>query len=335
MAKTKTGRSGGSLAAFFARRLVQAIPVLIGIVLFSFVILHMAPGDAVDVMAGEAGTGDAAYMAQLREKYGLDQPLYIQLARYGMQIAQLDLGYSIRNNMPVRDLILQRVGPTLMLMSVSIVVSVALGVLFGALAAVRRNSLLDDLISLVALLAYAMPIFWIGLMLIILFSVTLGILPSGGFIDVARQNVSPLGRVADVLWHLVLPALTLSLFYFAIYTRLMRASMLEVMGLDYIRTARAKGLGARKVTMRHVVRNALLPIVTMLGMQTASLLGGAVVVETVFNWPGLGRLTYDAVFQRDYSLLIGILLMSSVMVIIINMLVDLAYSWLDPRIVAR
>ncbi len=335
MAKAKTGRAGGPLAAFFARRFIQAIPVLIGIVLFSFVILHMAPGDAVDVMAGEAGTGDAAYMAQLREKYGLDQPLYIQLARYGAQIAQLDLGYSIRNNMPVRDLILQRVGPTLMLMSVSIVVSVALGVLFGALAAIRRNSWLDDLISLVALLAYAMPIFWIGLMLIILFSVTLGILPSGGFIDVARQNVSLMGRVADVLWHLVLPALTLSLFYFAIYTRLMRASMLEVMGLDYIRTARAKGLGARKVTLRHVVRNALLPIVTMLGMQTASLLGGAVVVETVFNWPGLGRLTYDAVFQRDYSLLIGILLMSSVMVILINMLVDLAYSWLDPRIVAR
>ncbi|WP_051356916.1 ABC transporter permease [Azorhizobium doebereinerae] len=335
MAKAKTGKPHGGLATFFTRRLIQAVPVLLGIVLFSFVILHLAPGDAIDVMAGEAGTGDAAYMAQLREKYGLDQPLHIQLLRYGTQIAQLDLGYSIRNNAPVRDLILQRVGPTLLLMGVSIVLSVAMGVLFGAVAAIRRNTLIDDLISLVALLAYAMPIFWIGLMFIILFSVTLGVLPSGGFYDVVRQDVGPLARGLDVGRHLVLPALTLSLFYFAIYTRLMRASMLEVMGLDYIRTARAKGLGAAKVTIRHVVRNALLPIVTMLGMQTASLLGGAVVVETVFNWPGLGRLTYDAVFQRDYSLLIGILLMSSILVIIINMLVDLAYSWLDPRIVAR
>ncbi|GGF77304.1 ABC transporter permease [Azorhizobium oxalatiphilum] len=323
------------MAGFLIRRILQAIPVILGIILFSFIILHLAPGDAIDVMAGEAGTGDAAYMAQLREKYGLDQPLYVQLARYGVQIAQLDLGYSIRNNAPVRDLILQRVGPTLLLMSVSIVLSVAMGVLFGALAAVRRNTLLDDLISLVALLAYAMPIFWIGLMFIILFSVTLGILPSGGFYDVTQQNPGLLVRSLDVAHHLVLPALTLSLFYFAIYTRLMRASMLEVMSLDYVRTARAKGLGGAKVTVRHVVRNALLPIVTMLGMQTASLLGGAVVVETVFNWPGLGRLTYDAVFQRDYSLLIGILLMSSILVIIINILVDLTYSWLDPRIVAR
>ncbi|BAF88649.1 ABC transporter permease protein [Azorhizobium caulinodans ORS 571] len=332
---TATRAQPNGLARFFARRLLQAVPVLLGIVIFSFVILHLAPGDAVDVMAGEAGTGDAAYMAELRAKYGLDQPLPVQLLRYGTQILQLDLGYSIRNNSPVRDLILQRLGPTLLLMSVSIVASVAMGVLFGAIAAIRRNTLLDDLISLVALLAYAMPIFWIGLMLIILFSVTLGVLPSGGFMDVARQDVGPLARAVDIGRHLVLPALTLSLFYFAIYTRLMRASMLEVMGLDYIRTARAKGLGAAKVTIRHVVRNALLPIVTMLGMQMASLLGGAVVVETVFNWPGIGRLTYDAVFQRDYALLIGILLMSSALVIFINMLVDLAYSWLDPRIKAR
>jgi peptide/nickel transport system permease protein len=172
-------------------------------------------------------------------------------------------------------------------------------------------------------------------MLIILFSVLLGWLPSGGFYDAARIAQDPLSRSLDVARHLVLPAITLALFYFAVYTRLTRASMLEVLGMDYVRTARAKGLDRWTVTLRHVLRNALLPVVTMFGMQAASLFGGAVVVETVFNWPGLGRLTYDAIFEREYQLLIGILLISSALVIVVNICVDLVYSWLDPRIVAR
>ena len=308
---------------------------MFGIIVFSFVVLHMAPGDTVDVMAGEAGTGDIVYMNELRQKYGLDQPLPVQLWRYVKQIVTLDLGYSIRNNVQVRNLVVQRLGPTVLLMITSILLSVGLGILSGVVAAMRRGHPTDEIISLVALLAYATPIFWIGLMFIILFSVKLGILPSGGFYDVASIDKGLLWRSLDIARHLVLPAVTLSLFYFAIYTRLTRASMLEVLGMDYVRTARAKGLSQRKVTVRHVLRNALLPVVTMLGMQTASLLGGAVVVETVFNWPGLGRLTYNAVFERDYQLLIGILLVSSLLVIVINMLVDLAYTRLDPRIVVR
>ncbi len=323
------------LAALCARRLVQAIPVVLGIVLFSFLVLHLAPGDTIDVMAGEAGTGDAAYMALLRQKYGLDQPLPIQLWHYLVQIAHFDFGYSIRNNMSVLHLIGQRLGPTCLLMATSIVLSISLGTMCGVIAATRRNSWMDETISLLALLAYAMPVFWIGLIFVIVFSVKLGLLPSGGFYDVARTGPDPWAQAVDVLRHLVLPAATLTLFHFAIYTRLMRASMLEVLGMDYVRTARAKGLRRRKVTIRHVLRNALLPVVTMLGTQVASLLGGAVVVETVFNWPGLGRLTYDAVFGRDYTLLIGILLLSSVFVVVVNMLVDLAYAWLDPRITAR
>ncbi len=328
-------RGGLRLMRFVAKRVAQAIPVLLGIVVFSFAILHLAPGDAIDVIAGEAGVGDAAYLDTLRHTYGLDQPLVIQLMRYLGQIATLNLGYSVRYNTPVLTLILERIGPTVLLMSVSILLSVVLGVICGAVAAVRRGSWIDEIISLVALLAYAMPIFWVGLMFVILFSVKLGLLPSSGYYDAAAPPSGVLAHAFDIARHLVMPALTLSLFYFAVYTRLMRAAMLDVLGQDYVRTARAKGLAARTVIIRHVLRNALLPVVTILGVQTASLLGGAVVVETVFNWPGLGRLTYDAVFQREYQLLIGILILSSVLVVTVNIGVDLVYSWLDPRIAAR
>jgi peptide/nickel transport system permease protein len=324
-----------SLVRFLGRRALQALPVLAGIIVFSFAILHLAPGDTVEVMAGEAGIGDADYIKGLKVLYGLDQPLWVQLWRYVVNVASFNLGYSIRYSMPVLDIILARLGPTLLLMTTSIFISIVLGVTVGTIAAVRRHTWVDDLISLIALIAYAVPIFWIGLMLIILFSVQLGWLPSGGYVDAARLGGGALAKALDIARHLVLPATTLSLFYFAIYTRLMRASMLEVLGSDYIRTAHAKGLAPIKVLLRHVLRNALLPVVTMLGIQTASLLGGAVVVETVFNWPGLGRLTYDAVFQRDYTLLIGILLLSSILVIVINVVIDLLYARLDPRIDVR
>jgi peptide/nickel transport system permease protein len=335
MAGMAAERGPGGIGRFLARRLAQAVPVFFGIILFSFFILHLAPGDTIDVLAGEAGTGDAAYLDQLRQTYGLDQPLIVQLGHYLFEIAHFNLGYSIHYSAPVAGLIASRIGPTVLLMGSSIVLSVVVGIGAGTLAATVRNSWLDEVISFVALLAYATPIFWIGLMLVILFSVILGWLPSGGFYDAAKNARDPLSHALDIARHLVLPALTLSLFYFAVYTRLTRASMLEVLGMDYVRTARAKGLDRWRVTWRHVLRNALLPIVTMFGMQAASLLGGAVVVETVFNWPGLGRLTYDAIFQREYQLLIGILLISSALVIVVNICVDLVYSWLDPRIVVQ
>ena len=335
MADAAAERGPGGIGRFLARRLAEAIPVFVGIILFSFFILHLAPGDTIDVLAGEAGMGDAAYLDQLRQIYGLDQPLIVQLWHYFIAIAHFDLGYSIHYGAPVAGLIAGRIGPTILLMGTSIVISAVIGIGAGALAAMARNSWLDEFISFVALVAYATPIFWIGLMLIVLFSVLLGWLPSGGFYDAAQIAQDPLSRSLDIARHLVLPAVTLALFYFAVYTRLTRASMLEVLGMDYVRTARAKGLDRRTVTLRHVLRNALLPVVTMFGMQAASLFGGAVVVETVFNWPGLGRLTFDAIFEREYQLLIGILLISSALVIAVNICVDLVYSWLDPRIVAR
>lgn len=319
---------------YLLRRLVQAIPIIIGIAVFNFLLVHLAPGDAADVLAGEAGGATPEYIAQLKSKFGLDQPLYIQLAMFLWNVVTLDLGFSFRHNMPVADLILARLPATLLLMVCAIALAFAAGTFLGVTAARHVNRVLDRMISVGALLAYATPIFWIGLMMILLFAVKLGWLPSSGM-ETIGADYTGWARMADVARHLVLPTVALSLFYMALYTRLMRASMLEVYGLDYVIVARAKGVPESEVAYRHVLRNALLPMVTMLGLQVGSLLGGSVLVETVFGWPGLGRLAFESVFQRDYNLLLGILLLSSVMVVIVNILVDLLYARLDPRIEVR
>jgi peptide/nickel transport system permease protein len=319
------------LGRFLARRLAQAIGILVCIVVINFVLVHLAPGDVVDVLAGESGAADPGYVAGLREKFGLDHPIHIQLGRYLWNLARLDMGYSFRHNTPVISLIVQRLGPTLLLMVTSLSLAFVGGLVLGVTAAQRVRSLTDTLISVLALLAYATPLFWLGLMLIVVFTLKLGLLPGGGMYTVGASETL-LGHALDVARHLVLPATTLSLFYMATYTRLMRASMLEVFGMEYVRTARAKGISERQVAYHHVVRNAILPMVTLLGVQIGSLLGGAVVVEVVFGWPGLGRLAFEAIFQRDLNLLLGILLLSSCLVIVVNVAVDLAYTALDPRI---
>lgn len=319
---------------YLLRRLGQAVPIVIGIAVFNFLLVHLAPGDAADVLAGEAGGATPEYIAQLKSKFGLDQPLYIQLAMFLWNVVTLDLGFSFRHNMPVADLILARLPATLLLMVCAIALAFAAGTFLGVTAARHVNRVLDRMISVGALLAYATPIFWIGLMMILLFAVKLGWLPSSGM-ETIGADYTGWARMADVARHLVLPTVALSLFYMALYTRLMRASMLEVYGLDYVIVARAKGVPESEVAYRHVLRNALLPMVTMLGLQVGSLLGGSVLVETVFGWPGLGRLAFESVFQRDYNLLLGILLLSSVMVVIVNILVDLLYARLDPRIEVR
>lgn len=319
------------LPVYLARRLLQAVPIVIGIAVFNFLLLHLAPGDAADVLAGEAGGASAEYLATLKARFGLDQPLYVQLARYLGQIAHLDLGFSFRHNMAVTDLIAGRLPATLLLMGAAVALAFVTGVVLGVTAArhVRRPA--DAVISVFALLAYATPIFWIGLMVILLFSVNLGWFPSGGMVTIGG-DLAGWDRMADIARHMVLPTVTLALFYLALYTRLMRASMLEVYGQDFVTTARAKGLDERRVAYRHVFRNALLPMITMLGLQVGSLLGGSVLVETVFGWPGLGRLAFEAVFQRDHNLLLGILLVSSLLVVAVNVVVDLVYARLDPRI---
>ncbi|MDT8343686.1 MAG: ABC transporter permease [Thermohalobaculum sp.] len=316
------------------RRAVQAIPILLAIIIINFVLLKLAPGDAADVLAGEAGSATPEYMAELRAKFGLDQPVPVQLAQYVGRVLTLDFGYSFRHEMPVSQLVLNRLGPTLILMVTTIVLAIGSGVLLGLLAATGLNTWRDNLISVLALVSYATPLFWVGLMLIVVFSINLGWFPTSGMENIAAFHTG-WARVWDIAHHLVLPAVTLSLFYLALYTRLMRASMLEQAGMDYVTTARAKGLSERRITFRHVLRNAILPVVTMAGVQVSSLIGGSVIVETVFGWPGLGQLAFESLFARDLNLLMGIFFLSAVLVLVVNLGVDILYTLLDPRIDAR
>ncbi|WP_347265548.1 ABC transporter permease [Roseococcus pinisoli] len=319
------------LRSFLLRRLWQVVPVLFGIAALNFLILQVAPGDVVDVLAGEAGAATPEYMAQLRAAFGLDQPVPVQFAHYIWNLVTLDLGFSFRQNMPVLELIMSRLPATLLLMLAALAIAVTLGSLIGVVAATRVRSWVDTLLSGFVLLTYAVPTFWLGLMAIVLFSAVLGWLPSGGMYTVGA-GLTGFALVGDVLAHLLLPALTLSTFYLAVYARLVRSSMLELYGADFIRTARAKGAGEWRITLVHAFRNALLPMVTMLAYQSASMLSGAVLVETVFSWPGLGRLAFEAIRTRDLNLLLGILFFSSVVVVLVNLLVDLVYVLIDPRV---
>ena len=312
-------------------RLLQAIPIILAIVVLNFFLLNLAEGDAVDVLAGEAGSATPEYMAQLRAKFGLDQPLPIQLLVYLKNVITLDLGYSFRHDMPVSKLIIDRFWPTLLLMVSTIILAVGFGILLGLLAAVSLNTWKDAVITVFALITYATPLFWVGLMMIVVFSLNFGWFPTSGMENIAAFYEG-FERIKDIAHHLVLPTITLSLFYLALYTRMMRASMLEQYGLDYVVTARAKGLSERRITFVHVLRNALLPVVTMAGVQVGALIGGSVIVESVFAWPGLGMLAFESLFARDLNLLLGIFLLSSALVVAVNLIVDVIYSFLDPRI---
>jgi peptide/nickel transport system permease protein len=319
------------LTRYILRRLLQAVPIVIGVLVVNFLILKLAPGDIVDILAGEAGVATPEYVAELRARFGLDQPVHVQLLAYLAKALSFDLGYSFRHNQPVAALIMSRVPATLIVMAASTTIAVGLGIVLGVLAARNVNRPLDTAISILALLCYATPLFWIGLMMIVLFSVELGWLPSGGFSSLGVAMSAP-ARALDIARHALMPSVALALFYLALYTRLTRASMLDALTQDYVRLARAKGLAEGRVAFRHALANAILPTVTMTGVQINTLLGGAVLVETVFAWPGIGRLAFEAVFTRDHNLLLGILYISSVLVITINLAVDLLYAWLDPRI---
>lgn len=319
---------------FILRRLLQLAPVLLAIATLNFLLLQMAPGDAADIIAGQSGHATPEMVAALRAEFGLDQPLWKQYLLYMGKLATLDLGYSFQYRLPVAELILERLPATVLLMVPALLLAVGLGVVLGVAAARRRGGVVDATVSVGALVVYATPVFWLGLMLIVLFSIQLGWLPSGGMSDVRAGNTG-LAYALDVARHLVLPVLTMALFYVAIYTRLMRASMLEVNSLDFVTTARAKGVPEGRIAWRHAARNALLPVVTLAGLQFGHLLGGSVLVETVFGWPGLGRLVFDSLLQRDLNLLLGILFVSSVVVVLANLAVDLVYGLLDPRIVHR
>lgn len=319
------------MIGFILARLGKSVAILVAIVALNFLLIHAAPGDPAAVMAGEAGASDEKFLAQLRAQFGLDKSLPEQMALYMKGVLTLDLGYSYRQQMPVADLIFSRLPATLLLTFSAFAISLVLGTLAGVLASARVGSWADTLISTAALIFYATPLFWVALMAVILFSVTLDWLPGFGY-ETVGAGYTGLRRVLDIAEHLILPALTLGLFFMAVYMRMTRASMLEVRGLDFVKTARAKGLAPRTILWRHVFRNAMLPIVTLAGLQAGQLVGGAVLTETVFAWPGIGRLMFEALAQRDYNLLLGIFFISAAMVLLFNLITDVAYRVVDPRI---
>jgi len=282
-------------------------------------------------MAGESGATDQIFLDQLRAKFGLDQPLIVQLWLYLSGVLRLDLGYSYRQQMPVIDLIAARLPATLLLTGTAFVISLVIGISAGAIAASHRGRVLDRLITTVSLLFYATPLFLTALMAVLVFSVWLDWLPAFGF-ETVGDPLPPFQKTLDIAAHLVLPALTLGLFFTAVYVRMTRSSVIETARLDFVKTARAKGLTERAILARHVLRNAILPVVTLAGVQAGQMVGGAVLTETVFAWPGIGRLMYEALLQRDYNLLLGVFLISAVMVVIFNILTDFAYRLIDPRI---
>lgn len=316
------------------RRLLAALPTLLLILIGMFLLLQLAPGDTVDALMAQMGGGDAKLAEDLRKFYGLDVSVAARLGDYLWRLVRFDLGFSAIYGKPVVTVIVERLPATLLLMASSLSFAFAAGMALGVIAARRVNQWPDTLISTLGLIFYATPSFWFGLMSIVLFAVYLQWLPAGGLEDITL-GLTGINRFWDILQHLILPTLTLGLIFLAIYLRIMRASMLEVQTLDFVRTARAKGLDETRVTIRHVLRNALLPMITLIGLQAGTMLGGSVVVESVFSLPGLGRLAYEAVVQRDLNTLLGIVFMSAILVITVNFLVDLLYARLDPRISAN
>ncbi len=324
-------RMGRRIARTLRRTAIHAVPTVIGIVALDFLFLQLMPGDAADVMAIEAGAATTETMAMLRERFGLDQPVLTQLANFMGHVLQLDLGYSARFNASVLDIIMARLPNTMLLMVTALSFALLLGIVVGSTMAAWAGRWPDRVLSVIVLLLYSTPGFWLGLMAVVLFSVKLGWLPNDGNMTIG-SDYTGWALIADRTEHLVLPALALASFFVAVYARLVRASMLEVQRQDFMRTAHAKGLHPFLIQLRHALRNALIPVTTVAGMHLGNLLGGAVVVETLFGWPGMGRLALEAVLGRDFSVLLGVLLLSSLLVIVANVAIDLLHAWLDPRI---
>ncbi len=320
-----------TLFAFMLRRTLAAAPMVVLMIVVNFLLLKAVPGDLVDVMAGESGIATAEQMADLRARFGLDRSALDQFQAYLSQLLQFDLGFSFRYSRPIADLVLERLPATALLVTVAVLAAVAVGVAAGVLAGRRPGGRFDRAVSVLSSLIFAVPSFWMGLVGIVLFAVHLRWLPIGGYATVGAPGAG-WPHAVDVAAHLVLPAATLGLGYAALYARVTRAAVIETSRLDFVRTARAKGISETRVTLRHILRNALLPVVTLSGLKLGSMLGGAVVVETVFSWPGLGRLAFEAVADRDVNLLLSLFLCNSLLVIVMGILVDVSYAALDPRI---
>ncbi len=323
------------VARLLARRAGQGLLTIVAVLVLSFILVNLAPGDMADVLAAEGGATDVEEIARLRALYGLDVPAALRLWNYLAGALTFDLGYSFRHGRPVVDLVLERLPASLLLVVAALLVAATLGIAAGVFAARRVSTVWDSLVSALAVLFFATPGFWLSLMLMLLFSVKLGLTPIAGIATIGGPPRGLFGQALDIAHHLILPAASLGLFYAAIYARVMRASMLQVLDLDYVRTARAKGMRERRVVWRHAFRNALLPILTLMGIQLGHVFAGAVVVEAIFSWPGLGTLLVEAVGARNHPVVMGVLVFSAAVVVVANLLVDLLYATLDPRVRLR
>jgi peptide/nickel transport system permease protein len=310
---------------YVVRRLLLLVPVLLGVSVIIFMVLHLAPGDPAEIMLGSQAT--QADLERLRAELGLTQPLYVQYVHWVGLVARGDLGRSIWMKRPVLNEVLGRFKATLVLTGAALVLSTAAGLALGIASAIRPNSLLDRLSAVASLFGASMPVFWLGIVLMVVFALWLGWLPASGMFAPYGG-----GDLRDLLVHLALPAVTLAAASVTIIARLTRSTMLETLGQDYIRTARAKGVVERAVVLRHGLKNALIPIVTVVGVQAGYLLGGAVLTETVFAWPGVGTLMVQGILARDFPLVQGCVLVVALSFVLINLAVDLLYAWLDPRI---
>ncbi len=319
------------MSRYLARRLLQAIPLLLVISLLTFAIVEIAPGDAAQMYIDPNKGTDPAYIEQVRVSLGLDQPVYVRYLGWLGQTLGGDLGFSFRSRRPVTLEVGDRLPNTLLLSGVSLALSFVIAVPIGVISALKRYTLIDYILSTAALAGISVPIFWIALLLVQVFAIQLDWLPATGMRTV-RETYTGWQATVDVLRHMILPTITLSLAQIAGWSRYQRSALLEVLKQDYIRTAQGKGLRERRVLMIHALRNALIPMVTLLGISVPSIVTGAFITETIFSWPGIGRLGVEAVGGRDYPVIMAVTMMSALLIVVGNLLADVAYAWVDPRI---
>lgn len=312
-------------------RIVYAFFLLMAVLVLNFSMMHLAPGDVADTISQSMGGADQEILDQIRADYGLDQPFLVQLGRYMGNVLRFDLGYSFFYNTPVTQLILQRLPATLLLVFTAQILALFIGVILGVISARKPNGIASHFVTILALFGYSAPVFWTGILLLIGFSLNIQIFPVAGMRDVTIEGGFWVHFV-DIVRHLVLPVVTLGSIFLALYSRLARATMMEVLGSDYVRTAKAKGLSEREVVYKHALKNSLSPVITLAGLQFSAVISGAVLVEAVFSWPGLGTLAFQSIIARDTPTILGILFFSALVVIIGNLLTDIALRFVDPRV---
>ena len=316
---------------YIVTRLLQVIPLLLITIVLCFILVHSLPGDPAEMLSGPETSEEV--LEKLRHHYGLDKPIYEQLLIYMSHVLKGDLGYSYSYRAPVLHVIVSRIPATMLLIGTALTFAFIIGVILGVIASTRPYSIIDNIATGIGVTFYSIPFFWLAQILLIVFSLSLGLFPTGGMTSLKiiwRGNT--LGYILDRLHHLVLPAVTLTMWYIAAIFRLTRASMLEVLGQDYIVFARSKGLKERRVVFKHALRNALFPVITVVGLYIGWAFAGVVFTETVFSWPGLGRLMYDSIYSRDYPMLMGMFIFISLSVFVANLIVDVIYAILDPRV---